>query len=356
MVLVLGVSAGASGARAILTHSDQPNLPPIDRCFVPRPAGASLDDAVVVAIRKMRAAAERRGELISATAVACRNDACAEAIRAAQPRLGGHGRMQVVGESVAQLRYLSFVNQLPSDGSVVLYDLGSSGLTLTLADCPTGIVRKTKRSTTLCGDGFDSLLQWKLARLGIVIDGDTSRRHREALSVEGVITAEDRKSGRRVVFTNGDFADLAHAGLQHSVTSVNQLIERADPKPDRIVLLGGCARNRQLLEQLSAMQDLEVQPEPEPELVSARGAALLAVDRPARAVRIARAISVGAPVVGSVPERTSKRKVIAALAVTGALGATIAGLIVTDPPTGNSGQSTGATPLDSGSIPQQPFK
>lgn len=356
MVLVLGVSAGASGARAILTHSDQPNLPPIDRCFVPRPAGASLDDAVVVAIRKMRVAAERRGELVSATAVACRNDACAEAIRAAQPRLG-HGRMQVVGESVAQLRYLSFVNQLPSEGSVVLYDLGSSGLTLTLADCPSGTVRKTKRSTTLCGDGFDSLLQWKLARLGIVIDGDTSRRHREALSVDGVITAEDRKSGRRVVFTNGDFADLAQAGLQHSVTSVNQLIDRADPKPDRIVLLGGCARNRQLLEQLSAMQELMVQPEPEPELVSARGAALLAVDRPARVVRMARAITVGRPVVGSVPEHnTSKRKVIAALAVTGALGATIAGLIATDPPAGNSGQSSGATPLDIGNLPQQPFK
>jgi molecular chaperone HscA len=327
-------------------------MPPIDHCFVPRPAGASAEDAVVVAVRKMHEAAARRGELISASAVACRSNSAADAIRAAQPRLGGH--TQVVNESVAQLRYLGFVDRLPTEGAAVLYDLGSSGLTLTLAECATATVRKSKRVTTVSGDGFDALLQWKLARLGIVIDGDTSRRHREKLSQDGVVTAEDRKSGRRIVFTNGDFADLAEAGLQHSVSSVNQLIDRANPTPKRIILLGGCTRNPQLRDQLLAMQDLPVKREPEPELVSARGAALLAADRPARVVRMARAISVSAPLVGSGPEHTSKRKVVAALAVTGALVATIASLIVTDPPTGGEA-GNGATPLDVANLPQQPF-
>lgn len=62
------------------------------------------------------------------------------------------------------------------------------------------------------------------------------------------------------------------------------------------------------------------------ELVSARGAILLAGDRPARAMRVARAIG------AVVPERqpASRRKLLAAFAVTAVLAATVAGLTVVD--------------------------
>lgn len=353
MVLVLGVSVGASGARAILAHSDQPDLPPIDFCLAHRQAGAALEEAALAAIARMQAAADTRGEVITATAVACRTEAAAEAIRAAAPRLDRCGRLQVVNEATAQLRYLRFVGRLPDEGSVVLYDLGSSGLTLSLADCTgNGTVERTNRSTVLCGDGFDTLLQWRLARLGIVIDCDAARRHREALSTDSVVTAEDRKSGQRLVFTNSDFTDLANAGLQHSVTAIRQLAD--DDELDCVVLLGGCSRNRALAEQLAIMLELPVYAEPEPELVSARGAALMAADRPTRAVRIGQAIRRSADSARPIPDRPSRTKLIAALAVTGTLSATIIGLIASDWKTTPRGANT--SPMEIATIPPQPFK
>lgn len=347
MVLVLGVSAGTSGARAVLTHSDQPDLPPIDYCYVPRSAGAGLDEPVVAALRQVRDAAERRGELISGTAVACRSNSCADAVRAAQPRLGAGSRIRVVGEAAAQLRYLGFVDRLPIAGLIVLYDLGSSGLTLTLAECSTATVVRTTRNTVLCGDGFDVLLQWKLARLGIVIDAETSRCHREALSIDSVVTAEDRKSGDRAVFTNGDLAELAEPGVAHSLSAVRQLLDTAGDPPSGIVMLGGCSRNRKLADQVATMQQTPVYLEPEPELVSARGAALLAVDKPARVTRMSRVIGAAKPQTGS-GEPTSRRKLIAALAVTGALGATIAGLVATESP---DSRNTDHAPMEIGPYP-----
>ncbi|MFD6454602.1 hypothetical protein ACFWF3_27850, partial [Nocardia sp. NPDC060220] len=67
MVLILGVSAGAGGARALLTHSDQPHMPPIDRIQVPRRPGGSVEESVLTAIHRMRAAAADREEYISGT-------------------------------------------------------------------------------------------------------------------------------------------------------------------------------------------------------------------------------------------------------------------------------------------------
>lgn len=353
MVLVLGVSAGASGARAILTHSDQPHLDPIDRCFVPRRSGTGVDESVVAAVARIRQASARRGEVISATAVACRTQAHADAIRAVVPRLGGRAQLQVVAEPTAQLRYLSFVEQLPDEGSVILYDLGSSGLTVTRADCASRTVLRTKRTTVLCGDGYDTLLQWRLARLGIVADADTVRRYRETLSIDRVVTAEDRKSGNRIVFTSSDFAELATAGIQHSVSFVNQLIDEAGVRPEGIALLGGCVRNRHLVELLGVTMGLPMYVEPEPEYISARGAVLLAVDRPARVVRVARAISAAAPI----GEPTSRRKLVAALAVTAVLGATVTGLMVADRQPGPGGtSSTTSTPVEVAKVPARSFK
>ncbi|NUS44530.1 MAG: hypothetical protein HOQ24_12685 [Mycobacteriaceae bacterium] len=370
MVLVLGVSAGASGARAVVAHSDKPDLPPIDYCFVPRPAGAGLEGPALTAIEQMHDAALQRGEVISATAVASRSQSCSAAIRSAAPRLRGRPHLQIVVEAAAQLRYLSFLERLPEDGSVVLYDLGSSSLTLTLADCATGAVTRTTRSTTLSGDGFDTLLQWRLAKLGVVIDCETSRKHREALSGDGVVAVADRKSGDRVVFTANDFTELAAAGVQHSVSSINQLVGDSE-LPVAVVLLGGCGRNRQLAEQLESMLALPVYPELEPELVSARGAVLFAEDRPGRVVKLTRRMPLPktkdkqakskqppAPATLETPRRrrASRRKLIAAFAVTAALGATIAGLIATDRKPQAPQTGTPSSHMETGRIPAEPFK
>lgn len=336
MVLVLGVSAGAGGARAMLTHSDQPHLPPIDRCQVPRRAGGGVEEPVFEAIRQMSGSAERRDELITSTAVTSRCPLHSEAIRAA----AGRTRLTIVDEPLAQLRYLRFTGRLPDTGSVILYDLGASGLTVTHADCRADTILSSRRSTVLGGDGYDALLRWQLARGGVLTDKLTSRRHREALSSARVVTAMDTSSGGRAVVTRSDLAELCAAGIHHSVSFVRQLIEETGVQPAAMVLLGGCTRSPSIREDLAEMIDLPIIYDPEPEYVSTRGAVLLAAECPMGDVRMARARSATAL---AAPITVDRRKLIAAVAVTIALGATIAGLLAMD--------RGAAAPSDTGTVP-----
>ncbi|GAA5068232.1 Hsp70 family protein [Nocardia callitridis] len=330
MVLVLGVSAGAGSARAVLTHSDQPHLPPIDQCQVPRRVGGAIDEPVFEAIRRMRGAAAKRDELITATAVTCRCAEHAESIRIT----AGHRDLLLVDEPLAQLRYLRFTGQLPHTGSVILYDLGSSGLTITHADCRTDTVLAVRRSTVLGGDGYDALLRGQLAREGVIADQPTSRRHREELSSARVITAWDTDTGSRAVLTRNDLAALRSTGLRHSVSIVRELVEESGSTLQAVVLLGGCLRDPTLRTALADRFGVPIVYDSDPDTVSARGAVLLAAQRhpDVRMNRVCGATpppgsalselsgSIVAPVVG-------RRKLVAAVAVTVALAATIAGLL-----------------------------
>ncbi|WP_216915179.1 hypothetical protein [Nocardia noduli] len=347
MVLVLGVSAGAGGARAVLTHSDQPHLPPIERCHVARRAGGGVEEPVLEAIVRMRRSADQRDELISGTAVTCRCPLHAESIRAG----AGDEPLTIVDEPLAQLRYLRFTGQLPDSGSVILYDLGASGLTLTHVDCRTDAVLSSKHSTVLGGDGYDALLRWQLARGGVLTDRSTSRRHREALSSARVITALDAISGGRAVITRSDLVELCSAGIHHSASFVHQLIEESGVQPDGLVLLGGCSRSPDVRAELAALIDLPIIYDPEPEYVSARGAVLLAAERHHGDVRMAR-MRKGAAIVVPRPPVT-RRKVIAAVAVTVALGATIAGLLALEHNSERSPDGgTAPTQVELGTRPQ----
>jgi len=326
MVLVLGVSAGAGGARAMLTHSDQPHLPPIDRCTVPRRAGGGVEEAVFAAINLMRQAAARRDEFITGIAVTCRTFVHEDAIRT----MAGRSRLTIVDEPLAQLRYLRFSGQLPDEGAVLLYDLGASGLTITEADCRTDAILAVKRSRVLGGDGHDALLRWHLAHGAVNIDKSTSRAYKEALTGAPVLTASDPRSGRRMVVTRSDFEELAEAGIHHSVSYVRQMIDETGVEPEAMALLGGCSRNPGIRESLAQLLDLPPIYDPEPEFVSARGAVLMATQLPsARRVRGVRLTPM--PAAATAPSApVSKRKLVAALAVTATLGATVAGLLSTN--------------------------
>ncbi|WP_309230911.1 hypothetical protein [Nocardia sp. SYP-A9097] len=310
-----------AGARAMLTHSDQPHLPPIDRCRVPRRTGGGIEEGVFEAIRLMRGSAEQRDEFITGIAVTCRCSAHADAIRGT----AGRNRLTLIDEPVAQLRYLRFTGKLPSEGSILLYDLGASGLTLTQIDCRTDAILASKRSTVLGGDGHDALLRWLLVRGGVTVDLATSRRYKEALATDRVITVCDPINGHRAVITRSDFADLVAAGIHHSASFVRQMIDETGVHPTAMALLGGCTRNKSIRDELEQQLDLPQIYDPEPEFVSTRGAVLLAAERPsARRVRSVRFNPVPAFRGEDTP---SRRKLVAAIAVTATLGGTIAGAL-----------------------------
>ncbi|MFI1915336.1 hypothetical protein [Nocardia sp. NPDC020380] len=335
MVLVLGVSAGAAGARAMLTHSDQPHLPPIDRCKVLRRRSGSMEEAVFEAIRLMRKSAAKRDEFITGIAVTTRSSSHAEAVRTT----AGRNRLTVIDEPVAQLRYLRFTGRLPTEGSVLLYDLGASGLTLTQIDCRTDAVLASKRSTVLGGDGHDALLRWLLTRGGVTVDLNTTRRSKEALASERVLTVCDPISGQRAVITRSDFADLVEAGIHHSASFVRHMVEETGIHPDGMALLGGCTRNKSIRDELEQQLELPMIYDPEPEFVSTRGAVLLAAERPsARRVRSVRTGPVVTPTESN-DGPVSRKKLVAAVAVTATLGGTIVGALAMDRDTGGHGDS-----------------
>ncbi|UGT39416.1 hypothetical protein LTV02_25505 [Nocardia yamanashiensis] len=331
MVLVLGVSAGAAGARAMLTHSDQPHLPPIDRCLVPRRSGGGVEEGVFEAIRLMRKSAAKRDEFITGIAATCRCTSHADALRTT----AGRNRLTVIDEPVAQLRYLRFTGRLPAEGSVVLYDLGASGLTLTQIDCRTDAIIATKRSTVLSGDGHDALLRWLLVRGGVTVDMGVTRRHKEALASDRVLTVCDPISGHRTVVTRSDFAELVEAGIHHSASFIRHMVEETGVHPSAVALLGGCSRNKSIRDELKHQLAMPLIYDPEPEFVSTRGAVLLAAERPsARRVRSVRS----APVVhahANPDSPVSRKKLVAAVAVTATLGGTIVGALALDRQTGD---------------------
>ncbi|MEV6771567.1 hypothetical protein AB0N05_23375 [Nocardia sp. NPDC051030] len=338
MVLVLGVSAGAAGARAMLTHSDQPHLPPIDRCKVGRRTAGGIEESVFESIRLMRKSAAKRDEFITGIAVTTRCSSQAEAIRTT----AGRNRLTVIDEPVAQMRYLRFTGRLPSEGSILLYDLGASGLTLTQLDCRTDAILATKRSTVLGGDGHDALLRWLLVRGGVTLDMQGTRHQKEALATEKVLAVCDPISGRRAVITRSDFANLIEAGIHHSASFVRHMIGETGVHPTAIALLGGCVRNKSIRDELKQQLDLPLIYDPEPEFVSTRGAVLLAAERPsARRVRSVHLTPVNSPQ-GSLSEPVSRRKLVAAVAVTATLGGTIVGALAMDRNTGD--QTDGKPP------------
>ncbi|WP_280406740.1 hypothetical protein [Nocardia carnea] len=322
MVLVLGVSAGSSGARAVLTHSDQPHLPPIDRCHIPRAAHSPVVEAVLTAVRRMHTAARLRDEYITGTAVTCQDTAQAEEIGDAL----GTGRVTLVDEPLAQVRYLRFADQLPSSGSVLLFDLGSAGLTLTQVDCRTDTVLTASHWPGLGGDIYDELLCEWLDRAGVYIDEAAAGRYREALSSARVVTAADPASAKRAVITRSDLAELCTEPLAMAATLARRAGEQSEVAAEAVVLLGGCARSPALRAGLAELLDLPLVCDGEPEYVSARGALLFAAERPAAATRTAH-IRAGGQVVALAPPVVGRRKVYAAAAVTIGLGATVAGLL-----------------------------
>ncbi|MEU6586454.1 Hsp70 family protein [Nocardia sp. NPDC046763] len=325
MVLVLGVSAGAAGARAMLTHSDQPHLPPIDRCKVQRRTGdRGMEDPVFEAIQQMRTSAAERDEFITGIAVTCRSATQAEAIRTA----AGRNPLTVIDEPVAQLRYLRFTRKLPSEGSVLLYDLGASGLTLTQIDCRNDAVLATKRSTVLGGDGHDALLRWLLTRAGVTVDLATTRRQKEALASERVLAVCDPITGQRTVVTRSDFAELVEAGIHHSASFVRHMIDETGIQPTGMALLGGCTRNKSIRDELKQQLGYPLIYDPEPEFVSTRGAVLLAAERPsARSIRSMHLTPAATSHEAPATSPVSRRKLVAAVAVTATLGGTIVGAL-----------------------------
>ncbi|MFC7449555.1 hypothetical protein [Rhodococcus daqingensis] len=283
-MLVLGVSAGAGGARGVLTAPDRPHHEPVARCDVRRRTGAEIGEAVISVIRTLRAAAVDRSEMVAATAVTLRTGIDPEAVYDASAAQSRH-HVRVVPETSSQLRYLRFTGLIPRHGASVLYDVGSSGLSACVADAASGEVLVARRSAVVGGDQFDRSLQAYLFDQGFRLDLTECRDLKEQLGHERVATATDPDTGACRVLTGSDLAALTRDAVAHSTSVLRSMIRESKVRPSRIVVLGGGARVPGLVATLQSELRIQTVVPPEPASVAGRGAVLLAAATAAPAAR-----------------------------------------------------------------------
>ncbi|MGA9871162.1 MAG: Hsp70 family protein, partial [Rhodococcus sp. (in: high G+C Gram-positive bacteria)] len=167
--------------------------------------------------------------------------------------------------------------------TVALYDLGATGLELTVADIESGTVYATTRSAELSGMSIDLAVRDHLLTLDILAEPRThdeessllafSREIKEALSSHEATQTSDGQfplMDRRML----DLQIIRSA--ERSAIALRDLTEMSEIPPEVVVAIGGGARIPLVEEVLRRYLRIPVVVPPEPELVAAQGAALYA--------------------------------------------------------------------------------
>ncbi|WP_247596208.1 MULTISPECIES: Hsp70 family protein [unclassified Rhodococcus (in: high G+C Gram-positive bacteria)] len=259
---------------------------------------------------------------------------------------------RLVPEARAALTYLEASGELANFGTIGLYDLGSSGLTISVIDRASGEVLLAERTTDISGDDFDRLIcDNQLSRrgaepppvLGIAEFTSRCRIAKEQLSVNGAVCLPG-DSGV-ILISREAFEALVTVPIEYSARLLRDVLTRSPQYVDAVFLIGGGARIPLVETIIRSWTGLPVVTPHDPESVAAKGAALLATPVENLATEAASSLALtGAPEWLS-PEpvdrpATSTRKVRGAALVAGGL-AVIAALGLTLG-YGNSDNSTSA--------------
>ncbi|WP_338769415.1 Hsp70 family protein [Nocardia vulneris] len=224
----------------------------------------------------------------------------------------GLREVTLVPEPIAALRWLTATHGPRTDGPVVVYDLGATGLTVSVLR--TGdharLLGTPLRSTDIAGAEFDLLtMRYVLANVTDANDLDPfdpaverelatlrerCRTAKEELSINTATVvrvrlnpADPHSSNVRLV--RGELEDLLRAPLLRSTDLVRDAVHRAGLAIGDIggvLLTGGGGAIPLVAELISSEFGLPVLAAPAPAQTSARGAALLAADLADAAARV----------------------------------------------------------------------
>ncbi|REE72992.1 Hsp70 protein [Rhodococcus wratislaviensis] len=287
MSSVLGVSVGASAVR--LARPDSVNRDDAGSRLVPDfraqvvAAGRDLPEELAAeSIGVVLAGAPDAGQ-VHATGVAYRDEAQAGAVQAAMARQQ-LANYQLVTEAAAALKFLDVSGALGAHATLVFYDLGSSGLTVSVVDRASGEVVETVRTDTVSGDVFDRLIRDnQLENNRIEEPGDAAagvaldlrcREAKERLSTGGAVAVPG--DGGLLLLSRDVFDALIGVTVESSARLARDVVTRSGRAPDAVVLIGGGARIPLVRSVLQSWLGLPVVVPDHPELVAAQGAALLA--------------------------------------------------------------------------------
>ncbi|MEV6067995.1 Hsp70 family protein [Nocardia sp. NPDC052001] len=247
----------------------------------------------------------------------------------------------LVPEPAAAMRWLQDVHESTHDGAMIVYDLGATGLTVSLArtGALSGMLGEPVRSTAVAGAEFDLLLTRYVLAFAVgekdfdpfdpAVERELSGLRvrcgmaKETLSKNTATMVPVRLPGIGAIdvrLVRDEVEDLFRGPLLTSTDLVREAVHRAGltiDDVDGILLTGGCAAIPLVTEVLSTEFGIPVAAATDPAHLSAHGAALLAADliadttateaQPAIAELIARHDSdeTSAPRSGGTPARHS---------------------------------------------------
>ena len=289
MAEVLGVSVGASAVRMArpdlrLHTSGEPQLD-----FRNDIVDAQWDRAEDVAAESIGVVlAQSHGDRhVEATGVAYRDQQQFGHLQQAMHEQSLYN-YRLVPEARAALAYLEATGEIGNAATIALYDLGSSGLTITVIDRASGEVLLAERTTDISGSDFDRLIcDNQLAKQGVdpytAYDRDDHglgefttrcRIAKEQLSTSGAVCLPG-ESGV-ILISRESFEALVTVPIEYSARLVRDVLTRSPQYVDALFLIGGGARIPLVESILRSWTGLPVVTPADPEAVAAKGAALLA--------------------------------------------------------------------------------
>ncbi|MCM6777255.1 Hsp70 family protein [Nocardia sp. CDC159] len=226
---------------------------------------------------------------VAATAIAFRSEQHARALRAALARRQ-LTNYELVPEVVAALQFLESAGELSGFRTIALYDLGSSGLSVSVVDVASRQILYSERTSDISGDYLDSLIreqQIASGRIahppdpeGLAALDALCRQAKEQLSVNTAVALPSEHG--LVLISQENFEALIMLAVESSARMARDVIMRSEQAVQAVVAIGGCAQIPLVTRVLGRWLGMPVVVPAHPETVVARGAALLA--RPARPV------------------------------------------------------------------------
>ena len=278
---VLGISVGASAVRLACPAAGRVGSP----VFRTQAVGVARGGPEELAAESIGTVLAERADTgpVSAVGVAYQDRAQAGAVRAALARQQ-LGNYLLVPEVTAALRTLEVSGVLADHVTLVFYDLGGSGVTVTVVDRSTGMVLGTARSDRISGDHIDRLIrdhhldQHRVARpadAAAQLALDTQCRHaKERLSTSDAVCVPGE--GGLLLLSQDTFDALIAGPVETSAHLTGEVVGRSGRTPDAVVLIGGGARIPLIRSVMESRLGLPVIVPGQPELLTAEGAALLA--------------------------------------------------------------------------------
>ncbi|MEU2032274.1 Hsp70 family protein [Nocardia amamiensis] len=217
----------------------------------------------------------------TSVAVAYRTKEQAQVIRSAT---GKQRDLRLIPEGTAALTYLRYTGLLDRYDTVAIVDLGASGLSVTVADLTDGSLLRSDRTAAVSGKVIDDLIYHHLVDLHFARRGtrpnrgmltNRGRAAKEHLSIAPAVTI-DHVAGRPLKLTRADFEELIADLLRDLTRFVTAAFTRAPRPPEAVAVIGGGANIPAVLDRLTAVLDVPVFTVPDPEAVTAKGAALVA--------------------------------------------------------------------------------